>query len=581
MVDGDGTLPPHKAAKTVEPQPSSPVQPTYVPAEGLGRSPTRILSRALTNLASPASRTLDNQLHLAPSGVAYSLDVQAQRILSSPSEPPVKSITQFHKFALLGVFSLSLFIDIWSYSAFFIFTGPISESLNVPFGEQTWVITAYATTFSAFLLFWGRVSDLFSAKPVFSYGFVTLGVLDLIISFMPNRYAFFVLRAISGIAGACLIPASYRLIVAVFEPQELGLAFTLFGMSGALANVTGLIVAGFVSYIPTHGQGEAWRWFFRILAIVILPVAVGSLFWIPKPSGGLAHVDNKVKRLDLVGAFSMLAGIVLLILGLTLGASYGFKKAGFLAPFLIAFALFFFFFFWEARLPKEYALLPASTWRIPNFTVFIVFALYIYGWWAVNFLPLVERYTDVYEEKAIIAAVRLLPEGLAAGVVVVGLAVFPVLVSKPRWPIAFGMLMSIVGYVLFTRGNQIGGDYWRYIFTGSVLGSGGMGIVFTGANVGVMLSVPPEMSGVAGAMLQVAFQVGSAVALSIQAGLLTVNPGSIANFENVQTSFYFEIGWGIIWLIGFLVFFRPAKNTTASAEAGAEQGQSKKVAAAI
>ncbi len=97
--------------------------------------------------------------------------------------------------------------------------------------------------------------------------------------------------------------------------------------------------------------------------------------------------------------------------------------------------------------------------------------------------------------------------------------------------------------------------------------------VFTGTNVGIMTSVPAEMSGVAGALLQVSLQVGSAVALSIQAGLFTVNPGSIENFENVQTSFYFEIGWGIVWLIGFLVMYRPGK--TATAENDAEEGERK------
>jgi MFS family permease len=207
-----------------------------------------------------------------------------------------------------------------------------------------------------------------------------LGVLNLIISFLPDRYSFFVLRGISGVAGAFLIPAAFRLIVAVFEPEELGKAFTIFGLSGALANVSGIIVAGFIEYIPTHGQGAPWRWFFRLLAFLIIPTAIGSLYWIPKPKGTAATVESKWKRLDLVGAFTMLAAIILLILGLTLGASFGYKTAGFLAPFLISFVLFPFFFFWEARLPEGYALLPPATWRIPNFTILIVFALFIYGW---------------------------------------------------------------------------------------------------------------------------------------------------------------------------------------------------------
>jgi hypothetical protein len=103
--------------------------------------------------------------------------------------------------------------------------------------------------------------------------------------------------------------------------------------------------------------------------------------------------------------------------------------------------------------------------------------------------------------------------------------------------------------------------------------------VFTGTNVAVMTSVPAEMAGVAGAVLQVALQVGSAVALSIQAGLFTINPGSIENFANVQASFYFELGWGIVWLIGFLVFYRPSKNTNGSAEGEAENGERKVVVA--
>ena len=110
----------------------------------------------------------------------------------------------------------------------------------------------------------------------------------------------------------------------------------------------------------------------------------------------------------------MLFSIVLLILGMTLGASYGFKTAKFLVPFLLAWPTFVFFFIWEAKLPEGQALIAPSTWRIPNFTILIFFALGIYPWWAVSQLPLVERYLVVFDEKPIIVAVRLLPQGVAA-----------------------------------------------------------------------------------------------------------------------------------------------------------------------
>jgi len=295
---------------------------------------------------------------------------------------------------------------------------------------------------------------------------------------------------------------------------------------------------------------------------VIIPVAIGSLYWIPKPKGAASDVGNKWRRLDLPGSFSMLFAIILLILGLTLGASDGWKSAAFLVPFLLSFVFFAVFFVWEARQPQQYALLPAQTWRIPNFTILIVFSLYIYGWWSVNFLPLVEISLRVLGEKPIIAAVRTLPQGIFAGAMVIVFTRYSGIMARPRWPIVIAMVSSIVGYILFIQWDrdQAGWRYWAFVFPGSILGSAGMQAVLTGVNVGVMTSVEPEMAGVAGAVLQVALQVGSAVALSVQAGLLTVNEGWLYNFSNVRTSWLFELGWGVVWLIAFLIFYRPAKK---------------------
>lgn len=61
--------------------------------------------------------------------------------------------------------------------------------------------------------------------------------------------------------------------------------------------------------------------------------------------------------------------MVLLILGLTFGAAYGFKIAKTLVPFLLSFVFFTFCFVWEAQLSDEYAVLPARTWNIPDLAV--------------------------------------------------------------------------------------------------------------------------------------------------------------------------------------------------------------------
>lgn len=79
-----------------------------------------------------------------------------------------------------------------------------------------------------------------------------------------------------------------------------------------------------------------------------------------------------------------------------------------------------------------------------------------------------------------------------------------------------------------------------------------------------MTSVPPETSGVAGAMLQVCLQVGAVLGLSIQAGLLTIQPNNVLNEYNVQASYWFEMGWCFLNAILVLIFFKRGKAAPGS-----------------
>lgn len=46
------------------------------------------------------------------------------------------------------------------------------------------------------------------------------------------------------------------------------MAYTLYGMTGSIANVSGTIIAGLFELIPTNGQMAGWRWFFRVVATI-------------------------------------------------------------------------------------------------------------------------------------------------------------------------------------------------------------------------------------------------------------------------------------------------------------------------
>lgn len=54
----------------------------------------------------------------------------------------------------------------------------------------------------------------------------------------------------------------------MFEPKEVQIALSLFGLSGAIANAMGLLIGGAFGEITSSGQGADWRWFFRFVCFV-------------------------------------------------------------------------------------------------------------------------------------------------------------------------------------------------------------------------------------------------------------------------------------------------------------------------
>jgi hypothetical protein len=229
---------------------------------------------------------------------------------------------------------------------------------------------------------------------------------------------------------------------------------------------------------------------------------------------------DRLKRLDIIGCLAMLFAIILLILGLTLGASYGWKTAKFLVPFLFSWPIFIGFFFWEAKLPEGYALIPPSTWKIPNLTLLIVFALGIYPWWAVS--P--ESPSEMSVRRLIVfpgqstTACRAVPRRLwrithhrcgsnaapgsrsarhrhghpvsrqtpmESSGSAADLSRRNILqkLGSARWPIALGMLLGAVSYLLmiFVPNGEIhNNEYWRWYFPAFIIGSGAAMMSFLG-----------------------------------------------------------------------------------------------------
>lgn len=113
-----------------------------------------------------------------------------------------------------------------------------------------------------------------------------------------------------------------------------------------------------------------------------------------------------------------------------------------------------------------------------------------------------------------------------------------------------------MGYVLFVfNRGRLGADYWRWDFTGFVLvGIGAVG--YQALSISIMTSVPRVQSGVVGALWITSGQIGSVIALAVQSGLFTVQPGGAKNYANLQASYWFCAGWLTVMAFSGLCFFK-------------------------
>nr|XP_019013488.1 efflux protein EncT [Kwoniella pini CBS 10737]OCF52269.1 efflux protein EncT [Kwoniella pini CBS 10737] len=461
-------------------------------------------------------------------------------------------LSQARKNFLLFIFSVATFIDICNVSGVAVAVAQISQDIHLDTSQIVWIITSYSLCFAAFLLFAGRLSDLFPAQIIFEVGFFILGILSLVTSFVTSsKYGFLILRGLGGIAGSMTIPSAYHLTVHMFpEPAEQQGKLALLGMAGAIGNVLGLVLAGICMLAN-------YRWFFRVLAILCVLFTVLCFFLLPFTGSTYVPDPNtpRWKRLDIIGVLIMMGSLITFILALTQGPIDGWGSASFIAPFVLSFPLAIAFFFWESKIPPKSAVLPSSIWQITNIVIASLAVGIAFPYWATSQILYATWFQEVFRWKPIHVAAAILPQGIV-GLLVGGMTqAVPQVITKPRYSMAIGGLLIIAAELLqvFSDGGA-GKDYWKYCFPAFILGSAGAVVTYFASAINLISYCPPEMAGVAGAWTQVMAQIAGAITLAVQASF---EGAGISNWKLVgRRSFYFQIAWTAILVIQYLVFYK-------------------------
>ncbi|HYZ28902.1 MAG TPA: MFS transporter [Thermoleophilaceae bacterium] len=180
------------------------------------------------------------------------------------------------------------------------------------------VISAYAVASAGFLLLGGRASDLLGRRRVLVAGLALYAGGSLTGGLAPTPELLLVGRAVQGLGGALVFPATLALVNTTFaEGPERNRALAVWSGTGAAGLVIGVLLGGVLT------QALGWEAVF----FVNVPLAGAALIL----AFALIPADREPelkRRFDLPGAFSATLGITSMVFALVQGPNLGWGSPG-------------------------------------------------------------------------------------------------------------------------------------------------------------------------------------------------------------------------------------------------------------
>jgi EmrB/QacA subfamily drug resistance transporter len=362
-----------------------------------------------------------------------------------------------------------------------------------------WVINAYSLTFGGLLLLGGRAGDLFGRRRMFVAGIVLFTIGSLAGGFATSAAWLIIARAAQGIGAAIVAPTALSLIADTFAEgphrnRALGVYAAVAGAGGAAGLLLGGLLTDFAS----------WRW------VLFVNVPIGVVLAIAAPRV-LAATQRRPGRLDLPGALTVTAGMVLLVYGLSRAATYGWTDSMTLTALGLAVVLLLVFVAIESR--SQHALMPFSIFAQRNrngaYALSLIIGVAVFG----VFFFLTQYVQNILGFSPLLAGIAFLP--MTAAIIVTSQVVAR-LIGRigPQRFITVGPLFVAGGLFWLSRidGHT---SYAAGLVGPMLLIAVGMGNIFVPLTLMAVAGTRPNETGLASALLNVGQQIGGSIGIAL------------------------------------------------------------------
>jgi EmrB/QacA subfamily drug resistance transporter len=400
-----------------------------------------------------------------------------------------------------------------------------------------WVVNAYVLTFAGFLLLGGRAADTFGRRKIFLFGLFLFVGASLIGGFAQTAGWLTAARAVQGIGGAALSPATLTIIITTFSGRQLARALGLWSAMGGAGGAVGVLLGGILT------AELSWRWVLFINVPIGLVTAVVAIVFL-----GEARGTGPRQRLDVPSAVTVTAGLASLVYAIVGTDQYPWGSAHTLSWLAVAAVLLAVFFVLQVR--GKNPLMPLRLFRIrgvsgANIIMLLVGAVFFSMWY---FLSLYLQ--DVLRYGALRAGLAFLPMGIA---IIIGAQVTSR--AMPRTgirPMLFtGTTLVIAGFFWLSHIGP-GSHYWGAVFGPGVIISFALGLLFAPLAAAATMDVERSEAGLASGLLNTARQVGGSLGLAVLATVATTHTHALEQ-SGVATGTALADGYARAFLIGSVI----------------------------
>lgn len=377
----------------------------------------------------------------------------------------------------------------------------LRADLHAGLATQQWVVEAYLLTLGALILAGGSYADIHGRKHALMVGTAGFAVTSLLCAIAPSSEVLVAARALQGIAGALLVPASLAVLTATFDdPEERGAAVGTWTAWTGIAFVVGPLAGG------TIVDAISWRGVFALN----LPLAAGTL-WLTRRYVAESKDPEAAGSVDVPAAVLSVIWLGGAVLALIEQPQRGWGDPLVWGP-LVAAALAFPAFIWrELRCPHP--MLPLRLFRVRNFSAVNAATFAIYGglgaftFFLVLYLQQVAGYS-AFEGGAALVPVTVVMFFLSKRFGALAMRI------GPRLPMTGGPLIAALGLFLL-RGLGTHPSYVEDVLPGVLLFALGLSATVAPLTATALSSVEQHRAGIASGVNNAVARIAGLVAIAV------------------------------------------------------------------